>query len=148
MVLGDLGAKITNALKKLQSKQTIDEATLNELLTEIASALLSSDVNIKFIAKLRDAVKTKATLQMSTDMGGANLRKLITSTVVDELTSMLSSHNKAYEYVRGKPNVVMFVGLQGAGKTTTCTKFAYHYMKKGWRVGVVCADTFRAGAFT
>jgi signal recognition particle subunit SRP54 len=62
MVLGDLGAKITNALKKLQSKQTIDEATLNELLTEIASALLSSDVNIKFIAKLRDAVKTKATL--------------------------------------------------------------------------------------
>jgi signal recognition particle subunit SRP54 len=86
MVLGDLGAKITNALKKLQSKQTIDEATLNELLTEIASALLSSDVNIKFIAKLRDAVKTKATLQMSTEMGGANLRKLITSTVVDELT--------------------------------------------------------------
>jgi signal recognition particle subunit SRP54 len=86
MVLGDLGAKITNALKKLQSKQIIDEATLNELLTEIASALLSSDVNIKFIAKLRDAVKTKAALQMSTEMGGANLRKLITSTVVDELT--------------------------------------------------------------
>jgi len=41
----------------------------------------------------------------------------------------------------------MFVGLQGSGKTTTCTKFAYHYMKKGWRVGLVCADTFRAGAF-
>lgn len=148
MVLGDLGAKITNALKKLQSKQVIDESTINELLTEIASALLSSDVNIKFIAKLRDAVKTKATQQMGGEMGGANLRRLITSTVVDELTQMLSSHNKAYEYVRGKPNVVMFVGLQGAGKTTTCTKFAYHYMKKGWRVGVVCADTFRAGAFT
>ena len=148
MVLGDLGAKITNALKKLQSKQVIDETTINELLTEIASALLSSDVNIKFIAKLRDAVKTKATQQIGGDMGGANLRRLITSTVVDELTQMLSSHNKPYEYVRGKPNVVMFVGLQGAGKTTTCTKFAYHYMKKGWRVGVVCADTFRAGAFT
>jgi len=41
----------------------------------------------------------------------------------------------------------MFVGLQGSGKTTTCTKFAFHYMKKGWRVGLVCADTFRAGAF-
>lgn len=44
-------------------------------------------------------------------MGGANLRKLITSTVVEELTKMLSSQNKAYEFVRGKPNVVMFVGL-------------------------------------
>lgn len=59
MVLGDLGAKITNALKKLQNKQLIDESVLNDLLTEIASALLSSDVNIKYIAKLRDAVKTK-----------------------------------------------------------------------------------------
>ena len=41
----------------------------------------------------------------------------------------------------------MFVGLQGAGKTTTCTKYAFNYLKKGWRVGLVCADTFRAGAF-
>lgn len=86
MVLGDLGTKITNALKKLQSKQVIDEATINELLTEIASALLSSDVNIKYIAKLRDAVKMKVSLQMGGDMAGANLRKLITSTVVEELT--------------------------------------------------------------
>jgi signal recognition particle subunit SRP54 len=46
MVLADLGAKISGALKKLNSKQVIDESTLNELLTEIASALLSSDVNI------------------------------------------------------------------------------------------------------
>lgn len=60
---------------------------------------------------------------------------------------MLESDNKPYEFKKGKPNTVMFVGLQGSGKTTTCTKFAYHYMRKGWRVGLVCADTFRAGAF-
>jgi signal recognition particle subunit SRP54 len=41
----------------------------------------------------------------------------------------------------------MFVGLQGSGKTTTCSKVAHYYKKKGWRVGMVCADTFRAGAF-
>lgn len=86
MVLGDLGAKITSALKKLQNKQVIDENVINELLTEIASALLTSDVNIKYIAKLRDAVKTKATQQIDGEMAGANLRRLITSTVVDELT--------------------------------------------------------------
>lgn len=84
---------------------------------------------------------------MGGDGGNANLRKLIQRTVVEELTSMLESENKPYEFKKGKPNVVMFVGLQGSGKTTTCTKFAYHYMKKGWRVGLVCADTFRAGAF-
>lgn len=41
----------------------------------------------------------------------------------------------------------MFVGLQGSGKTTTCTKLAYHYQKKNWKACLVCADTFRAGAY-
>jgi signal recognition particle GTPase len=45
------------------------------------------------------------------DIGGANMRKLITKSVVDELTNMLSSKNKAPEFTRGKQNVVMFVGL-------------------------------------
>ena len=79
--------------------------------------------------------------------GGTNMRKLIQQTVVTELTNMVSSENSPYEFKKGKSNVVMFVGLQGSGKTTTCTKLAFHYMRKGWRVGLVCADTFRAGAF-
>jgi signal recognition particle subunit SRP54 len=84
---------------------------------------------------------------MGGDLTGANLRRFIQKQVVDELTTMLGSENEPYKFERGRPNVVMFVGLQGSGKTTTCTKFAFHYMKKGWRVGLVCADTFRAGAF-
>lgn len=43
--------------------------------------------------------------------------------------------------------MVMFVGLQGSGKTTTCAKFARYYQKRGWKTALVCADTFRAGAF-
>ena len=56
MVLADLGAKIGAALKKLNTTQTIDEKLINEIMTEIASALLSSDVNIKYISKLRDSI--------------------------------------------------------------------------------------------
>ena len=98
MVLADLGAKITAAMRKLNNKQTIDEATLNELLTEIASALLASDVNIHYISKLRNAVKTQVTLQMENQGQGesaAQMRRIIQKTVVDELTAMLSSSNKA-----------------------------------------------------
>jgi signal recognition particle subunit SRP54 len=86
---------------------------------------------------------------MSNDDANAaqNMKRMIMKVVVDELTKMLGSDNAPYEFVRGKPNVVMFVGLQGSGKTTTCTKFAYNYIKRGYRVGLVCADTFRAGAF-
>lgn len=54
---------------------------------------------------------------------------------------------KPFAPKKGKTSVVMFVGLQGSGKTTTCAKYAHYYKKKGWRVAMVCADTFRAGAF-
>lgn len=63
-------------MRKLNTATVIDEKVLNEILTEIASALLTADVNIKYVAKLRDAVKTQVTLQMS-QSGVANIRKLI-----------------------------------------------------------------------
>lgn len=78
---------------------------------------------------------------------GINKRKLIESAIMTELCSMLDPGVKPYEPKKKRPNVIMFVGLQGAGKTTTCTKYAHMYKRKGWKVGLVCADTFRAGAF-
>ena len=55
---------MTAAMRKISSAKTIDETVLNELLTEIASALLTSDVNIHYINKLRNAVKTQALLSI------------------------------------------------------------------------------------
>lgn len=54
---------------------------------------------------------------------------------------------KPFQPKKGKANVVMFVGLQGSGKTTTCAKYARYYQRRGWKTALVCADTFRAGAF-
>ena len=67
--------------------------------------------------------------------------------MIQELTNLLDSKKKPYVPKRRKPNVIMFVGLQGSGKTTTVTKLAYHYRIRGWKVGMICADTFRAGAY-
>ena len=77
MVLAELGQKITSALKKLNQATVIDEKLLDEILKEIANALMLADVNIKYVLKLRDAVKTQVSLLMSSEMGGANLRKFI-----------------------------------------------------------------------
>lgn len=76
-----------------------------------------------------------------------NHQKLIQKTVVEGLTKMLESERKPFQPKKGKQNIIMFVGLQGSGKTTTTGKFAYYWKKKGWRPSLVCADTFRAGAF-
>jgi signal recognition particle subunit SRP54 len=67
--------------------------------------------------------------------------------VFQELVKMLDPGIKPFQPKKGRPNVIMYVGLQGAGKTTTVTKHAYYYQRKGWKTCLVCADTFRAGAF-
>lgn len=144
MVLAELGQKLTGALKKLQNATVVDEEVLKKVLGEIAMALLQSDVNVRFVKKLRDNITMQFKLNEQT---GNSLRKLILQQVASELTSMLSAEKKPFEPKKGKANVVMFVGLQGSGKTTTCTKYASYWQKKGFRTCLVCADTFRAGAF-
>lgn len=66
---------------------------------------------------------------------------------MDELYDLVDPKVEPYKPVKRRANVFMMVGLQGAGKTTTCTKIASFYQRKGWKVALVCADTFRAGAF-
>lgn len=66
---------------------------------------------------------------------------------MDELYNLVDPEAEPYKPVKRRANVFMMVGLQGAGKTTTCTKIAAFYQRKGWKVALVCADTFRAGAF-
>lgn len=145
MVLADLGRKITTALRSLGNATIINEDVLNALLKDVCTALLESDVNIRLVKKLRENVKSVINFD---DMGsGLNKRRMIQTSVFKELVKLVDPGIQPYKPSKGKPNVIMFVGLQGSGKTTTCTKMAYHYMKKGWRTCLVCADTFRAGAY-
>ena len=76
-----------------------------------------------------------------------NKQKIIEKAVVDELCAMLDSGatDKKMDLKKGQPHVVMFVGLQGSGKTTTCSKYGAYYKKKNFKTALVCADTFRAG---
>ncbi|XP_012273510.1 signal recognition particle 54 kDa protein [Orussus abietinus] len=145
MVLADLGRKITSALRSLSNATVINEEVLNSMLKEICAALLEADVNIRLVKNLRESVRSVIDFE---DMaGGLNKRRMIQSAVFKELVKLVDPGVKAYQPVKGRPNVIMFVGLQGSGKTTTCTKLAYYYLKKNWKSCLVCADTFRAGAY-
>lgn len=144
MVLLELGQKITGALSKLGKSTVIDDAVFKSCLNEIGLALLQADVNIRYVKSLKDNIQ--AQFKMSQE-SGANLERVVHKAVQEELTRMLEVERKRFEPVKGKPNIVMFVGLQGSGKTTTCAKYAYYWVRKNYRVALVCADTFRAGAF-
>eukprot|EP01121_Diplochlamys_sp_Union-15-3_P014621 TRINITY_DN4685_c0_g1_i1.p1 TRINITY_DN4685_c0_g1~~TRINITY_DN4685_c0_g1_i1.p1 ORF type:complete len:477 (-),score=120.04 TRINITY_DN4685_c0_g1_i1:9-1439(-) len=145
MVLAELGNKITNALRKMANSTVISEEVLDELLKEICNALVAADVNFKLVINLRTQLKKK--LKIEEMAAGLDKRRLIRKAVFEELCALLDPGVKPYKPTRGKPNVIMFVGLQGSGKTTTVTKMAHLYKRKGWKPCLVCADTFRAGAF-
>ena len=145
MVLADLGRKITSALNSLGKATIIDEEVLNAMLKEICTALLESDVNIRLVKQLKDNVK-KA-IDFDEVAQGLNKRIIIQQAVFQELVKLVDPGIEPYKPKKGKPNIIMFVGLQGSGKTTTCTKMAYYYKKKNWKSCLVCADTFRAGAY-
>jgi signal recognition particle subunit SRP54 len=114
------------------------------MVNSLGLALLKADVKIQLVKKVQTNIREKF-LEIQEETG--NKKLMIQRQVVKELQNMLTSKKQPYKMEKGKSNVVMFVGLQGSGKTTTCTKYANFYQKKGWKVGLVCADTFRAGAF-
>ena len=115
------------------------------MIKEICSALLEADVNVKLVGNLRKSIKSSVNFKDAAP--GVNKKRLIQKAVFDELVKLVDPHTKPFQPKKGKPNVIMFVGLQGSGKTTSGTKLARYYASRGFKSCLVCADTFRAGAF-
>jgi signal recognition particle subunit SRP54 len=129
----------------MSNATVIDEQTVELMLKEIGNALIQADVAVNLVITLRKNIKNKIKLEEMA--AGLNKRKIIKQAVFDELCELLDPGVKPYKPQKGKTNIIMFVGLQGAGKTTTVTKLAYHYKKSNYSTAMVCADTFRAGAY-
>ncbi|GBF60957.1 signal recognition particle 54 kDa protein [Trichophyton mentagrophytes] len=145
MVLQDLGRRINAAVSDLTRSNAVDEKALDAMIKEICAALLSADVNVRLVQQLRKSIK--AAVQLPSIPPAVNKKRLIQKAVFDQLVALVDPHAEPFKPKKGKSNVIMMVGLQGAGKTTTCTKLARHYQTKGFKAALVCADTFRAGAF-
>ncbi len=110
MVLDDLGAKINSALKQLSSASVIDDSTLDHLLKDICAALLESDVNVKLVQKLRQNIKKLVNIEELAIR--ANKKKIIQKSIFDELVALVDPGTDCYKPLKGKSNVIMFVGLQ------------------------------------
>ncbi|KAG0237500.1 Signal recognition particle [Actinomortierella wolfii] len=145
MVLADLGRRINSAISNMSKSNVVDEKVVEDMLRDICKALLESDINVKLVQQLRKNVK--ASINLDENTSAVNKKRNIQKAVMDELTRLVDPGVEAWKPKKGKANVIMFVGLQGSGKTTTCTKLASFYQRKGWKTCLVCTDTFRAGAF-
>ncbi|KPI35451.1 uncharacterized protein AB675_11693 [Cyphellophora attinorum] len=148
MVLQDFGGRISAAVSGLMREPNLDEKAFDLMIKEICSALLAADVNVQLVKRLRKDIQTTVNFKDIPPTTNANTKKrMIQQAVFDQLVHLVDPHTEPYKPKKGKSNVIMFVGLQGAGKTTTCTKLARHYSTRGFKTCLVCADTFRAGAY-
>lgn len=141
-----LGKALNSALKRLFGASVIDEELVKELTKDIQRALLVADVDVNLVMAITERVEEQA-LDESLPRG-ISRREHIVKVVWDTLAHFLGETTVPLEIKPGKPNLLMMVGIQGSGKTTTIGKLARYYQKRGIKTGVICADNFRPGAYS
>jgi len=146
LVLDNLGKSLNAALKKLFGASVIDEELVKELVKSIQRALLVADVDVNLVMAITERVQKEA-LDESLPRG-VSRREHVVRVVWDTLAYFLGEKAVPLTINPGKPNLVMMVGIQGSGKTTTIGKLARYYQKRGIKSGVICADNFRPGAYS
>jgi len=141
MVMDNLGNSLQGALRKLIGAGRIDENIVNEVVKDIQRALLTSDVNVKLVMDMSKRIKERSLKEVPEK--GADPREHVVKIVYQEMVAIMGQS----AHVELKPQTIMMVGLQGSGKTTTISKLARYFQKKGLRVAVIGADNFRPGAY-
>ncbi|CQR71424.1 Signal recognition particle protein [Sporomusa ovata DSM 2662] len=144
MVFESLADKLQQTFKKLRGKGKLSESDVAEALKEVRMALLEADVNFKVVKDLVAKIKERA-------IGQEVLESLtpaqhVVKIVNEELTNLMGGTQSRIAIASRPPTVIMLVGLQGAGKTTTAGKLANLLKRQGKRPLMVAADVYRPAA--
>ena len=145
MAFETLSEKFQRIFKKIKGQNNLTERNMEEMLGEIKVALLDADVNYKVVKTFLNEVKEKALGQQV--LLKVNPSQMITKIVHDELVALLGSNKTEIQYNKHKPTIIMLVGLQGTGKTTTAAKLAYLMKNKlNKKVLFAACDIYRPAA--
>ena len=144
MAFESLADKLGEVFKFLKGKGKVNEADVQEAMRLVRRALLEADVNFKvvkdFIKKVSEKAVGSQVLESLTP--GQQVIKIVN----EELTELMGKEVHKPQIASKPPTVFMLMGLQGAGKTTTCAKIAKHYKKQGKKVLLVACDIYRPAA--
>lgn len=144
MVFEGLADKFQQTFKKLRGKGKLTETDVNEAMREVRMALLEADVNFKVVKDFIAKIKEQAVGQEV--MGSLTPAQFVIKIVNDELTNLMGGTQSRLTVSSRPPTIIMLVGLQGAGKTTTAGKLAHILKKQSKRPLLVAADIYRPAA--
>jgi signal recognition particle subunit SRP54 len=144
MAFEGLADRLQETLNKIRGKGKVGEADVKEMMREVRIALLEADVNFKVVKDFINRVKDRA-------VGQEVLKSLtpgqqVVKVVNEELTALMGGEQSKIAVSNRPPTVVMMVGLQGAGKTTTTGKLAKHLQKQNRKPLLVAGDIYRPAA--
>lgn len=145
MVLDSLGESLKNTLSKIASSLFVDEQLVNELVKELQKALLKSDVNVKLVFGLTSKIKERVLKEEAPK--SLTKKEFLINVLYEELTNFLGKESAEPNIENQHPFKIMLLGLFGNGKTTTAGKLAKFYQKRGFKVAMMCTDTWRPAAF-
>ncbi|MHA2007965.1 MAG: signal recognition particle receptor subunit alpha [Promethearchaeota archaeon] len=144
MVLEKLGRSLDNAIRKIRRLPIVDKDAVNALIQDLQRSLLQADVRVELVFEMTENIKKEAT---NTKLQKARRKDFIIKLVHDELIRLLGGKPTPIRIKPGKKNVILLVGIQGSGKTTTIGKLAKYYKSKGYKVAALTTDTWRPGAY-
>jgi signal recognition particle subunit SRP54 len=144
-MLDSLRSGLQSAVRKLLGSSVIDEAAIKEFVRDLQRSLIQADVNVKLVLSVTENVQKRALEEKP--LPGMTRKDQLVKILYEELERFLGGDQR-FQISKDKVNVIVMLGIQGSGKTTTVSKLARFYAKKGFKVGVVAADTFRPGAIT
>ena len=144
MAFEGLSSRLQDITRKLRGKARITESDLKEMLREVKLALLEADVNYKIVKEFINTIQTKALGQdvLKSLTPGQQVIKI----VKDELVELLGGTESKINFTPNPPTIIMLVGLQGSGKTTTAGKLANLLRKQGKKPLLVACDVYRPAA--
>ncbi|WP_371371293.1 signal recognition particle protein [Sporomusa aerivorans] len=144
MVFESLADKLQQTFKKLRGRGKLSESDVAEALKEVRMALLEADVNFKVVKDLVAKIKERAVGQEVLE--SLTPAQHVIKIVNEELTNLMGGTQSRIAIASRPPTVIMLVGLQGAGKTTTAGKLAHLLKRQGKRPLMVAADIYRPAA--
>ena len=145
MAFDSLTEKLQNVFKNLRSNGRLTEDDVKAALREVKMALLEADVNFKVVKNFVKSVQERAVGQDV--MSGLNPGQMVIKIVNDELVNLMGSETTEIKFQPGsQKTVIMMMGLQGAGKTTTTAKLAGKFKLKGKKPLLVACDVYRPAA--
>ena len=145
MAFDSLSEKLQNVFKSLRSKGRLTEEDVKVAMKEVKLALLEADVNFKVVKQFIKDVQERAVGQDV--MNGLNPGQMVIKIVNEEMVRLMGSETTEVAFQPGKAlTVIMMVGLQGAGKTTTTAKLAGKFKTKGKKSLLAACDVYRPAA--